>query len=675
MIKEKNFSKIILLLPIFFIIISTFSTLYIAISFLNTHTKSDIETSKNQKVRLEAQSLKNTVNNYYNYLSYKKLESNIRLKKRLIRRVYMAHELISKIYEEKKDLVSDKQLRLEILNTLKKIRFGKNGYLFVEHIISDNKSVSKLTPSSPEIENTPSYNIKDATGKYFVREAINIVKTKKEGFLKYKWYKLSKKKQSDKISFIKIFEPFNWYIGYGEYIDDFEIQLKEEAIKRLDLFEYNKNKYIWIHDINHTLIYNPYRKADIGKNDKELIDKKNTKIIQLFMKKALENKDGNFVEYYWAKPNEQEMSKKIGFVKYFKDWNWVIGSGIYMEDLELALERAKKEKEKGVEEVLSKSIYFVLIILLIVIVISYFVSNQINNSFQIYKSKIERNKEELEEKVDEKTKQLKDLNEQLEEKIAKRIKELKEKDKILSQQSKMVALGEMIGNIAHQWRQPLSTISTAASGLKVKKEMNILTDEDIIEFSDGIVKNAKYLSQVIEDFKNYIKNEKEKVHFKIEVAIENALNIFDSSIHNHNLQIIKKYKKDIELHNYKNELIQVLVVILNNAKDALKKKQKDDEDRIIFISTDTIANKAVITIEDTAGGIDENIINKVFEPYFTTKNKEQGTGLGLYMAYQIVVESMKGNIRVENTSNNYNDKNYIGAKFTITLDLKDKSNT
>lgn len=129
------------------------------------------------------------------------------------------------------------------------------------------------------------------------------------------------------------------------------------------------------------------------------------------------------------------------------------------------------------------------------------------------------------------------------------------------------------------------------------------------------------------------------------------------------------------MHNYKNELIQVLVVILNNAKDALKKKQEEDEDRIIFISTDTIDNKAVITIEDTAGGIDEDIINKVFEPYFTTKEKEQGTGLGLYMAYQIVVESMKGDIKVENSSNNYNDKNYIGAKFIITLDLEDKSNT
>lgn len=111
------------------------------------------------------------------------------------------------------------------------------------------------------------------------------------------------------------------------------------------MFKYNKNRYIWIHDINHTLIYNPYRKEDIGKNDKELVDKK-YKNYTIIYKKALENKDGNFVEYYWAKPNEDEMSKKIGFVKYFKDWNWVIGSGIYMEDLELALKTKKKKKKE-----------------------------------------------------------------------------------------------------------------------------------------------------------------------------------------------------------------------------------------------------------------------------------------------------------------------------------------
>ncbi|PLY05252.1 MAG: hypothetical protein C0625_14585 [Arcobacter sp.] len=527
-----------------------------------------------------------------------------------------------------------------------------------------------MIPSSPNLENRNSINLKDAAGKYFVQEAINIVKSKDEGFLEYQWYKLSDKKQYKKISFVKFFKPFDWYIGYGEYLDDFEIEVMEEAKKRLNLFKFDKNEYVWTHNSKYILLQHPYRKKDIGTDDTNLVDKKNTKIIQLFVSKALEKKEGSFVEYYWNKPNDNKLTKKIAYIRYFEDWDWVIGTGLYLEDIELILKNLKDNKEKEIKHILFKSTLFVLIILFLVIISSLLISRRVNNSFLSYKKKIEKHKDELEEKVRDKTIELHELNEQLEEKITQRVKELKDKDEILTQQSKMVALGEMIGNIAHQWRQPLSAISTAASGLRVKKEMDILDDDDIIEFSDGIVKNANYLSQVIEDFKNYIKGEKLKIDFDLKEAILHALNIFDSSIHNHNLKIIKNFKNEIIVKNYKNELVQALVNILNNAKDALKKYQENEDDRIIFISTDIIDNKAVLIIQDSGNGITENIINKIFEPYFTTKDKEQGTGLGLYMAYKIITDSMEGDIKVENSIFNYNNKSYKGAKFTIILDLK-----
>ncbi|PLY05251.1 MAG: hypothetical protein C0625_14580 [Arcobacter sp.] len=131
MLREKNISKIILLLPIFFTVIATFSTLYIAISFLNEHFKYDVQILEKKELQLQKQDLKNKIDNVYNYLSYKKIEAKDRLKERLKSRVHMAHEFISRIYDEKKDLLSEQELRRYILETLRKIRFEKDGYFFV----------------------------------------------------------------------------------------------------------------------------------------------------------------------------------------------------------------------------------------------------------------------------------------------------------------------------------------------------------------------------------------------------------------------------------------------------------------------------------------------------------------------------------------------------------------
>lgn len=676
MFNEKNITKFIVIIPFFFILITVISASYISITLLNSHFEKDIITSEKQELQLQKQYIKNQIDSIYNYIEYKKIETKRRLKERLKNRVYRVHELASKIYNEKKDLLSKEDLKQDILEVIKKIRFGKNGYYFLVHMKSDKELIPQIQPAKPNAENINAYDFKDVDGKYYVQEFANVVNNSNEGFVEYKWFKLTKAEQYKKLSFVKVFEPYNWFIGYGEYLDDFEKNIKNEAKKRLDLFKYGKNGYVWTHDTNHILLQHPYRREFIGKSDIALVDKKNTKIIQMFVKKALANENGSFVEYYWNKPNEVELTKKIAYVKHIKDWNWVIGTGVYNDDINLVVSLLRKQKEEDIFTVTSKSIIFSVIILVLVSIFSILISRRVSKSFINYKKEIhEQNRKleninsTLEEKVEEKTTELKNLNEQLEEKISKRVEELKERDNTLAQQSKMVALGEMIGNIAHQWRQPLSTISTAASGLKLKKEMDILTDEDIIQFSDGIVKNSKYLSQVIEDFKDYVKDEKVKTKFNICESTSNALNIFDSSIHNHNLKIVEDFKENVFINNYKNELVQALVNILNNAKDALKEQQEDENDRLIFITTDIIENKATIIIKDSAGGVSDNIISKIFEPYFTTKNKKQGTGLGLYMSYQIIVDSMNGELKVENSLFTYKNKSYKGAKFIISFDL------
>ena len=247
-------------------------------------------------------------------------------------------------------------------------------------------------------------------------------------------------------------------------------------------------------------------------------------------------------------------------------------------------------------------------------------------------------------------------------------KKLNSQNKMIEEQSKMVSMGEMIGNIAHQWRQPLSVISTGATGLIIQKEYNNLSDKDFYETCERINNNAQYLSKTIDDFRNFIKGNTQKELFVLENTINSFLNLVDSSAKNNDIEIVLDLTKDIKLNNYPNELIQCMINIFNNAKDALK--EQSNIKRYIFISTYQENKNVYITIKDNAGGIPEKILPRIFEPYFTTKHQAKGTGLGLHMTYNLVVSGMKGNIYSKNTTFSYDNTKYKGAIFTITLPLK-----
>jgi len=243
--------------------------------------------------------------------------------------------------------------------------------------------------------------------------------------------------------------------------------------------------------------------------------------------------------------------------------------------------------------------------------------------------------------------------------------QLKQKERVITENAKMVALGEMMANIAHQWRQPLSVVSTAASGVKVQKEMDILTDTLFYDSMDAIVKNANYLSKTIDDFSSFIKDDKKKQTFSLNEHIDKNLGILSGTFKINHINLVLDINSKIELSTFENELTQAFINIINNAKDVLN--EKNIEEKLIFIKTYKDKNNVYLSIKDNAGGIPENIISRVFEPYFTTKDKQQGTGLGLYMVRQIIVESIKGEILVQNVEFKHLDKNYKGAEFIITL--------
>lgn len=233
------------------------------------------------------------------------------------------------------------------------------------------------------------------------------------------------------------------------------------------------------------------------------------------------------------------------------------------------------------------------------------------------------------------------------------------------QHSKMQTLSEMISNIAHQWRQPLSVISTTTGNIKVKSDLNLLDKKTIDDFCATIEHSTEYLSKTINDFREFAKGDKEKTLFNLTKEIEECLKL-ERSVAN-NVDFVKQLNNDIMLYNYANELLQVLVNIINNAIDALD--QNAIQEPMIFLTTYRDKHNAYIKIFDNAGGISPEILPKVFEPYYTTKHQSRGTGLGLYIVHKIVTESLNGQIRAQTINYVHNEKRFQGAEFKITLPM------
>ena len=272
----------------------------------------------------------------------------------------------------------------------------------------------------------------------------------------------------------------------------------------------------------------------------------------------------------------------------------------------------------------------------------------------------------LKRKEEAKTHQiLQHYNEELEEKIKFEIESNRKKDMLLANQSKLVALGEMLGNIAHQWRQPLSAISTATSGLQIKYEYDMLSKEEFLELTQGIVNNTKYLSDTIEDFRDFFKKDKEKNKFNVALVIKNSYNIIKALYNINTIKIEFVLDETIEYYGFKTELSQVFLNLFNNAKDALL--QNNVLKKIVYIKLYEKKDFVIIEFHDNAGGVKEEINSKIFDPYFTTKHQTQGTGIGLFMSNEIITKHFKGEIYNENTTFSLDNEIHMGANFIIKL--------
>lgn len=287
----------------------------------------------------------------------------------------------------------------------------------------------------------------------------------------------------------------------------------------------------------------------------------------------------------------------------------------------------------------------------------------------------------LEQLVQEKTQELQDLNENLQKSIDYEVEQNRKKDLIMYQQARLASMGEMIQNIAHQWRQPLNSLMVLIQSFKSKAMQKKLDDEFVLTQTQYGMKIATEMSNTIENFRNFFRPENKTEPFTLSASIWDSVELLKAQLIESSIEVkvcIKESEKDLSIDGFQNSFTQVILILINNAIDALKltmenKESKKDFNPLIAISLDKVGYNVALCVKDNAGGIHLEDKSKVFEPYFTTKHKSVGTGVGLYMAKQIIERQFNGTINVSNahwSNGDYGSDEYFGAEFSINIPLQ-----
>lgn len=595
---EKNILNMIKFGAITIIMFFSFFVITILIKHQKENLNSDIKNIEDSYISQNRVKVENLVNNIHNFIETERKFEQERLNKELKEQVYQAYEIANSIYNETKNdpnFSKEKTIKL-IKESIRNIRFNDNiGYMFIYKM--DGESI--LNAQFPEVEGSNHWEYRDSKGTSLLQEMNKILTQNDETY--YDWYwKKTKDDQTQykKIGFFKKFEPLDLFIGTGDYIDEFEKDLKEKILFKINSMKIKKPDHIFVYTLDGLCLANP-KKELIGTNRINVRNEKGEYTLKDTLKYAYEKKEG-FIEYNSTVMLNETLTsnKKISFIKLFEDWNWVIGSGFYLEELHKNIEKRKQDLITHFSNTIKEIVVFSLIIVTSMIILSLYLSKIVFQIFQEYR-----------------------------EKINFEAKNSLEKEKLMIQQSKMAIMGEMIANIDN---------------------------------------SVKYLSETIDDFRNFFRPDKEKNLFQISDSINQTIKLVSSQFKNNNIQLIENIE-DVRVFGYQNELSQVLINLLKNAKDELVKLDNSKR-RLVFINTSKDSRNLLIEVKDSAGGIPEEIISKIFDAYFTTKKDAEGTGIGLYMSKQII-EGMQGNIEALNEEFEFENETYKGALFRVTIPL------
>lgn len=407
--KRKNLTYTILLSIILVASLVVTSLGFFWIRDTNIKAQNDSNELKKVQMNYIKSELSNKVNSMVEYTDYSRKQTDIVLRANLIDKVKEANTIINSIYYANKDTKSKEEITVLIKNALRNIRFNNGrGYYFID-TLSGNVV---LYPVYPESEGENIINLQDDLGNFALQKEIELVKKKSSGFIEGYW----KKPNSDdpktyrKITYIQKFGPYNWYFGCGEYFDDVDNEIKTSVLKYFNQLPYeNTNKqYLFVHDFKGVELANGLFPKLIGTNNFELKDLNGKKVIQEQIKMA-KTKGSGFLIHYWMLPSGNGESEKLTYVQRVPGWNWVIGSGEYINELNVTIKQKEIELQKSLRWKILNILVILLIIFLLSLVIAKILVNSIKKNLDVFSDFMENASDQL-KKIDKDKIQYDDFN-------------------------------------------------------------------------------------------------------------------------------------------------------------------------------------------------------------------------------------------------------------------------
>ena len=447
------------------------------------------------------------------------------------------------------------------------------------------------------------------------------------------------------------------------------IRFKRAILSAYDQEQYKEELQDWIRSIrfgsdkkNYLIIYKIENFAGGDKFAKMLVNANRPDLEGKYISSEYEDAHGKkfrkmflkeiniygyaFVDYMYKKLDSDDIRPKVSYFRLYPQWNWVIGAGAYLDGINKDIEIKKSSLKKHVQMEITSSIFIFIFFSMVASAFAIFFGKQIE--------KVLRNKNI---QVKQKREELKKLNRELLQRVQNELQKNREQEQLLIQKSKFIALGEMISNIAHQWRQPLSELSAIMMTLKFKHNLGKLDTNVMSEKSKDAENLLEYMSKTIDDFREFFMPSREKKKFFAKEAVDAVISIIGTSAKEKNISLHVEIPENEKIYGHKNEFEQVLLNVITNAKNILLSKKTMNPTIGIKLSSDE--QFTYLSISDNAGGIEVEPIDKIFQPYFTTREDSGGTGIGLYMSKLIIEKNMGGILMVKNSE--------IGAIFTIRL--------
>ena len=331
--------------------------------------------------------VKNEIEKLFDYIELSRRFVQNNTEQNLLVKTNGAYQIINSIYQSNQNL-SDNQIKKHIKDALRPIRFNNGrGYIFIMTM----DGISELSPINSNLEGKNLINLQDDLDNFVVKQEIELIKEKGEGFVIGHWTKpeLNSGMVFKKKSYIKYFEPFNWYIGCGEYLDDVEKDIQTEILKKIKEIKFGDEGYIFANTYDGYALVIDSDELKEGENIWEMTDPNGVKVIQI-EREAVRNPDGDYIQYSWKRFSSSKISPKISFMKGIDDWEWMVGAGVYFDDIENIIIRERKLLFKNLQKRLIITFILLIFVILIEYLIAKRISKNLDKNFSIFTNRLER---------------------------------------------------------------------------------------------------------------------------------------------------------------------------------------------------------------------------------------------------------------------------------------------